>query len=128
MDWTFEKLSEYAPNFSEEELWNKLSEFALKAGAKTVYAVLLCYYVMISRDVLIRDKAAIIGALGYFILPLDLIPDFIPVMGFTDDLAAMVFALRMVQSNITPEIKAQAAAKLKTWFKDIDVDTINLFD
>ena len=65
--------------------------------------------------------------LGYFILPIDLIPDGIPVVGFTDDLAALVYALRTIWVNVTPDVEQQAAAKLKTWFKDVDAEQIKLF-
>ena len=66
------------------------------------------------------DKSKIYGALGYFILPLDILPDFIPLAGFTDDLTAVIWALHTVWKNITPEIKAQAAAKTREWFGDFD--------
>ena len=70
------------------------------------------------------DKAKIIGALGYFILPVDLIPDFIPVAGFTDDLAALTWGIWSVAKNITPEIKAQTRVKLREWFKEMDEEDL----
>lgn len=127
MKWNVEELKKYVPNFSETKLWNKLSYFAQKAGVKTIYAVLLCYYVLKSPNVPKEDKAIIYGALGYFILPIDLIPDGIPIVGFTDDLAALIYALRTIWVNVTPDIEQQAAAKLKTWFKDVDPEQIKLF-
>ena len=127
MKWNVEELKKYVPNFSETKLWNKLSYFAQKAGVKTIYAVLLCYYVQKSPNVSKEDKAIIYGALGYFILPIDLIPDGIPIVGFTDDLAALIYALRTIWVNVTPDIEQQAAAKLKTWFKDVDPEQIKLF-
>lgn len=127
MKWNVEELKKYVPNFSETKLWNKMSYFAQKAGVKTIYAVLLCYYVLKSPNVLKEDKAIIYGALGYFILPIDLIPDGIPIVGFTDDLAALIYALRTIWVNVTPDIEQQAAAKLKTWFKDVDPEQIKLF-
>ena len=127
MNWSAERLRKYLPNFSETKLWNKLSGFAQKAGVKTIYAVLLCYYVLKSPNVSKEDKAIIYGALVYFILPIDLIPDGIPVVGFTDDLAALVYALRTIWVNVTPDVEQQAATKLKTWFKDVDAEQIKLF-
>ena len=64
------------------------------------------------------DKSKIYGALGYFILPTDLVVDFLPLVGYSDDLAALMIALHAVATNITPEIKAQAKAKLSKWFGD----------
>jgi uncharacterized membrane protein YkvA (DUF1232 family) len=81
---------------------------------------LLLYYVLKSPSVSRGDKSKIYGALGYFILPLDLLPDFIPMAGYADDLSAVLWALHTVWKNITPEIKAQAAAKTREWFGDFD--------
>lgn len=58
-------------------------------------------------------KAAILGALGYLILPIDLIPDFTPIFGYTDDLAALVAVLKMVKDEINEDITAQVVKKLK---------------
>ena len=82
--------------------------------------VLLLHYVLKSPDVPLEDKAKIYGALGYFILPIDLIPDFIPAVGYSDDVAALAFALHAVWKNVTPEIKEQAQRKLREWFGSFD--------
>jgi uncharacterized membrane protein YkvA (DUF1232 family) len=86
------------------------------AGAKVMYAVLLLYYVLQSPTISKADKGKIYGALGYFILPTDLVVDFLPIVGYSDDLAALMIALHAVATNITPEVKAQAKAKLSKWF------------
>lgn len=78
-----------------------------------------------SDNVSATDKAKICGALGYFILPIDLIPDFIPVAGYTDDLAAIIWALYAVKKNITSEIKQKAKYKLKDWFDEIDEEELD---
>ena len=110
--------------YSEEGLMDKLKKFAKKAGIKTVYAALLLYYVLLSKDVPVKEKGLIIGALGYLILPVDLIPDFIPVAGFTDDLAALAYAIHAVRSYVSPEIEVQAKAKLKDWFDSFTEDDL----
>lgn len=78
----------YGCYFSTSELWNKIKNVAQKAGIKVVYAVLLLYYVATDGNVPAGDKAKIWGALGYFILPIDLIPDITPIVGYTDDMTA----------------------------------------
>ena len=78
------------------------------------------YYVLKSPKVKTADKGKIWGALGYFILPIDLIPDFIPIAGYTDDLAALLWAFYAVAKNVTPEIEAQAKRKLHDWFGNYD--------
>ncbi|MGM9748166.1 MAG: YkvA family protein [Candidatus Cryptobacteroides sp.] len=54
--------------------------------------------------------------MGYFILPTDLIPDLIPVLGFTDDVAALTLAYKAIQASVTPEIDAKAKEKIAEWF------------
>ena len=118
-------IEKYQGVYSEKKLLSKLSRVARWAGQKVIYAVLLLYYVLQSPDVSAADKGKIYGALGYFILPTDLLPDFIPVAGYADDLAALILAVHAIASNITPEVKAKAKAKLATWFKHVDDDKLN---
>ena len=124
MDQDIEK---YSHHYEDNAFWEKLQKFARKAGIKVTYAALLLYYVLKSPTTSGKDRAKIIGALGYFILPIDLIPDFIPVAGYTDDLAALVWGVYCVIKSITPEVKAQAAAKLHEWFGDFDESELDLF-
>ncbi|MEL3973310.1 YkvA family protein [Rossellomorea oryzaecorticis] len=109
-------------HFSEEKFWNKLKKFGVKAGHSVVYTALLLYFVLQKPDVPKKAKMVIIGALGYFILPTDLIPDFAVGVGFTDDLGALGVALLQVAMYIDDDVKAKAKAKLRDWFGD-NVDT-----
>ena len=115
-----EDLGTYEKHYSEDGLWKKMGNVAKKAGLKTLYMVLLLYYVLKDPSTPKQYKAMIIGALGYFILPLDLIPDFVPVVGYSDDVAALAGALLAVAKCVSPEIKNQAKAKLKEWFGEYD--------
>lgn len=119
-----QNIESYQSNYSESGLWKKVKSVAKKAGIKTIYMVLLLHYVLKSPDVPLEDKAKIYGALGYFILPIDLIPDFIPVVGYSDDVAALAFALHAVWKNVTPEIKEQAQRKFREWFGSFDPDEL----
>ena len=85
-----------------------------------MYAALLLYYVLRNPATPRADRTKIIGALGYLILPADLIPDFLPAVGYTDDLAALMWALYSVARNVTPEVKIMARQKLGEWFEDYD--------
>ena len=89
-------------------------------GSKLVYNVLILYYVMKSPGVPVHIKASIVGALAYVIVPVDLIPDFIPVAGYTDDLAAIASAVGMVADLITPDIKRKATDKVRDIFGSSD--------
>ena len=73
-----------------------------------MYAVLLLYYTLQKPEVPKKTKAVIIGALGYFILPVDLIPDMMLGVGFTDDLGALGIALFQVAMYIDDDIKLKA--------------------
>lgn len=119
------QIQKYQEHYTENKLSGKLVKVAKRAGQKIVYAVLLLYYVLGSPDISKGDKTTIIGALGYFILPLDLLPDFIPLAGFTDDLSAILLALHAIWKNITPEVKAKAAAKATEIFGEFDQDRMD---
>ncbi len=113
-------IEKYQKHYNERKLSSKLHRVARKAGSKLVYAVLLLYYVLQSPSISRADKSKIYGALGYFLLPFDILPDFIPLAGFTDDFTAVIWAVHVVWKNITPEVKACAAAKTREWFGDFD--------
>lgn len=102
--------------YSEKAFWVKVKRFAKKAGAKVVYYALLLYLAFVSPKTQGWAKTMIIGALAYFICPIDSTPDFIPVIGFLDDLAILATTLKIVDFCITSDVKAKAKAKLGAWF------------
>jgi uncharacterized membrane protein YkvA (DUF1232 family) len=114
----------YANKFSQSEFVEKISRIAKRAGAKLVYAALILYYTLQSEHVSKTDKAIIIGALGYMISPLDVIPDAIPIAGLTDDLAVLLYVLKKVWTDIDPVIVEQAKSKLSKWFDEEEIDEI----
>lgn len=110
----------YRAYFNDPDLWKKIKQVAKKAGIKVVYAALVLYYMASDSNIPTKEKLKIYGALGYFILPLDMIPDSIMALGFTDDFAALAWALYSASKYITPDIEARAEAKLHEWFGDFD--------
>ena len=114
----------YRRFFDSGNLWRKLARVAKRAGIKVVYMALVLYYVSRDPRVSSTDKMKIFGALGYFILPADLIPDAIAVLGFTDDLAALTWAMYTASAYVTPEIEQRAVDKLHDWFGDYDTDEL----
>ena len=114
----------YANKFSQSEFAEKIARIAKRAGAKLVYAALILYYTLHSDKVSKADKAIIIGALGYMISPLDVIPDAIPIAGLTDDLAVLLYVLKKVWTGIDPEIVEQAKSKLSRWFDEEEIAEI----
>lgn len=115
-NFTPEELPKYREHYSERAFTEKLKNFATKAGSKVVYFALLLYYTLSDPKTPKRYRAVIIGALGYFILPVDLLPDFIPFTGMADDWAALIAAVTYVTSAITPEIRLKAQARLEEIF------------
>jgi len=112
--------NQYSKYYSEESLWEKIKKFSKVAGAKVIYAVLLLYYAMIDNKVSVKTKLFIAAALGYFILPTDAVFDLTPIIGYSDDLGVLLFALKQISSAITPEIKENARNKIAEWFSGID--------
>ena len=90
-------------------------------GSKLVYYALLLYYVMMAPGTPYDVKMQIVGALAYLIVPTDLIPDFIPVAGFSDDLAALLYVVSMVGDHLTPDIDRKAKDKVRDIFGTVDV-------
>jgi len=115
----------YANRFSQSEFVEKISRIAKRAGAKLVYAALILYYTLQSDKVSRADKAIIIGALGYMISPLDVIPDAIPIAGLTDDLAVLLYVLKKVWTDIDPTILEQAKTRLSKWFDEEEIAEID---
>ena len=111
----------YANKFSQSEFVEKISRIAKRAGSKLVYAALILYYTLQSDRVSKTDKAIIIGALGYMISPLDVIPDAIPIAGLTDDFAVLIYVLKKVWTDIDPTIIEQAKEKLSKWFDEEEI-------
>ena len=119
----------YSNKFTQKDFVEKISRIAKRAGSKLVYAALILYYTLQSDKVSKADKASIIGALGYMISPLDVIPDAIPIAGLTDDLAVLLYVLKKVWTGIDPEIIAKAKEKLSKWFDEEEINEIqHLFD
>ena len=119
----------YANKFSNSEFVEKIARIAKRAGAKLVYVALILDYTRQSDKVSTTDKAIIIGALGYMISPLDVLPDAIPIVGLTDDLAVLLYVLKKVWGNVEPDIKDKAMQKLTKWFDQEEIAEIgNVFE
>ena len=94
-----------------KQFWIKLKRVA--ARLPFVEELLTAYYCAFDRRTPRHVQAALLGALAYFILPFDVMPDLMPVLGFTDDAAVLATALRMVMSHIKPEHQEAARAALR---------------
>ena len=115
---------QYRDRFTQKGFMEKISRVAKRAGAKLVYAALILYYTLESDTISLKEKAIIVGALGYLISPLDMVPDAIPIAGLTDDLAVLLFVLKKVWVDVDPEIQQKAKDRLSKWFDEDEIDEI----
>src|SRR5690606_35618436 len=102
--------------FTPVQFWKKLAPNARSVGRSVTEKALYLYYAVQNPATPKWARRVIYGALAYFILPLDAIPDLAPLVGYTDDMAVMAAALATVTFYITPEVKAQAHRKIAAWF------------
>ena len=99
--------------YNDGAFWHKLASFAKKAGTKLIYIALLLYYTLNSTGISKMDRAAIYGA------------DYIPFIGYTDDLSILLYAYTRIRRNINDDIRQSAKDKMKSFFgsyssKDIE--------
>jgi uncharacterized membrane protein YkvA (DUF1232 family) len=95
----------------EQRFWRKVR----RVVARIPFAedLLAAYYCAFDRATPLAVKATLVGAIAYFVLPVDAIPDVLPILGFTDDAAVLTTALRLVASHVTPEHRTLAQEKLR---------------
>lgn len=118
-------LLSYQDKFSKDNLLLKLQHYGRDIGLTVLYNVLQLWYVLQKPEVPAKNKAIIMGALGYLITPLDFIPDLTPILGYNDDAAAILFALYMVRQYVDDEVKAQAKARLAKIFSEDAVKNLD---
>ncbi len=91
--------------------WRKVKRVA--ASIPFAEDLLTAYYCAFDRSTPAHVRTILIGALAYFVLPFDAVPDFLPVLGFTDDAAVLAAAIKMVMDNIRPEHREAARNALE---------------
>jgi uncharacterized membrane protein YkvA (DUF1232 family) len=92
------------------EFWHKARRVA--AGLPFAEDLLAAYYCAFDHATPMPVKVSLVGALAYFVLPFDALPDVFPLLGFTDDAAVLLTALRMVGAHMRPEHRDAARAAL----------------
>ncbi|MFZ3000814.1 MAG: YkvA family protein [Undibacterium umbellatum] len=102
--------------YSESGFWDKLKQYAQVAGSEVIEKVLCLYYAAQRPETPAWAKTVIFGALGYFIFPLDAVPDVLPALGYGDDLGVIAGALVTVSLYITDEVKQSARDRMTAWF------------
>lgn len=118
----------YSKSYSEKSFIEKIKNTAQKAGIQVIYTGLLLFYTLQKPLVPKWAKRTIIGALGYFIIPLDVIPDLLPAGGYVDDLGVIALALGAVAMFIDKKTKQKAKDKLEEWFGKYDENIVEKVD
>ncbi|CAE6961582.1 hypothetical protein ACOMICROBIO_LMKGKHOH_03908 [Vibrio sp. B1FIG11] len=96
----------------EKTFWRKMKNSVKKAGEEIAVMGIKSWLAMADSNTSVRHKAILGGALAYFVLPTDMVPDVLAGVGFTDDMAALTLAANSVGNAITDEHEAQAREKL----------------
>ena len=104
------------PEFDDDRFWTKLRRFAKRAGRVVVERALRLYYAAQDPRTPPWARRAIYAALAYFVIPFDLIPDFLPGVGYTDDAGTLLFALFVVSAYVHKDVKMLARQKMVDWF------------
>jgi uncharacterized membrane protein YkvA (DUF1232 family) len=105
----------YAGEYADDSFRRKAKRVARRAGREVIEKALVLYYTLRDADTPAWARAVIVGALGYFVVPLDAVPDPTPVLGFIDDFWALAAALPVVAMHVKKEHRERAKAKLARW-------------
>lgn len=96
------------PEFDEKSFWDKIASAAGSAGREVLEMALALFYCLIDKETPQWARLLIVGALAYFVLPLDAIPDWLIPAGYTDDLAIMAGAARALEQSLKRAHKDKA--------------------
>lgn len=106
----------FQKEYSDEGFWEKTKKYARTAGEGVLAPALKLYYAAQDSATPVWAKTTMYGALGYFVSPIDAIPDLTPIVGYSDDLGVLAAAVAAVAASIKPEHVEQAKQTIKQWF------------
>ena len=101
---------EYRRHYSEPDFWQKVGGMPRDAGRAVVEKAVTLYVILTASETPLWARALVVGALGYFICPIDAIPDVIPVVGYADDVAVMALVLTQLDRFVTPAMRDRGPA------------------
>ncbi len=100
-------------NFSEAEIVAKIKKAAGAAGCELLCKALQLYFILLKPGLPKWARASIVGALAYFISPIDAIPDLAPILGYSDDLTVVALAIAAVAMHLDENVKARSHDQLE---------------
>jgi uncharacterized membrane protein YkvA (DUF1232 family) len=112
-----EDMDQYAQHYTEQDFRQKITSLPRAAGQAVVEKAVTLYVILTDRETPMWARALIIGVLGYFICPLDAVPDVIPVLGYVDDVGAMGLVLTQLDRFVTPGMQDRVQALLPEGMK-----------
>lgn len=118
------ELQKYEQHYNDSSFLDKVTKYGKLIGITALYKAVQLWFVLQKPDVPARTKAVIMGALGYLIAPLDFLPDLLPVLGYTDDMVAITFALIKVQGYIDEEVERKSKKLLTKIFGEESVSNL----
>ena len=121
---TEKELQKYEQHYNESSFLDKVTKYGKLIGINALYKAVQLWFVLQKPDVPAGTKAVIMGALGYLIAPLDFLPDLLPVLGYTDDIVAITFALIKVQGYIDEEVERKSKKLLTKIFGEESVSNL----
>lgn len=110
------RTSQFKQHYSDKRFWQKVGRYAKTAGRTVLEPALKMYFAARDPATPKWAKNTIYGALGYLILPADMLPDILPAVGFSDDLSILIAALSVTAAHIKPEHTEKAQRLLAKWF------------
>lgn len=121
---TEKELQKYEQHYNDSSFLDKVTKYGKLIGITALYKAVQLWFVLQKPDVHAGTKAVIMGALGYLIAPLDFLPDLLPVLGYTDDIVAITFALIKVQGYIDEEVERKSKKLLTKIFGEEAVSNL----
>ena len=121
---TEKELQKYEQHYNDSSFLDKVTKCGKLIGITALYKAVQLWFVLQKPDVPAGTKAVIMGALGYLIAPLDFLPDLLPVLGYTDDMVAITFALIKVQGYIDEEVERKSKKLLTKIFGEESVSNL----
>lgn len=115
--------AETTKRYDPKRLWQKITDHAKQAGREVVNYTLQLHYAAQRPGTPAWAKRTAYGAIAYFILPLDAVPDFMAGVGYTDDLGALALAVSTLATYIDDEVRSQSREQLDRWFGPAETAT-----
>lgn len=113
-------INKYKVHFSLRALNTKMKQVMRRVGVRGTYTILLLFYALRQKDTPFWAKNVVVGVLGYFISPIDGLPDLTPFIGYTDDFGLVGLGLVAIAAYINHEVRGKAQSDVHKYFNDVD--------